>query len=149
LIEKGEIGDILGASVTMYGGAPAERGPERAWSAKRGAGANTLTIMGGHHIDALCALIGEFTQGSAPVPTKAPPWRRTRGTTVDVDAPDSVSFIATTAGGAEVSGHVFALPSGRGEVRLTVFGSEGSLALATPQGTNIGPNSVFFGKGGG
>jgi predicted dehydrogenase len=49
---------------------------------------DTLTIAGGHAIDALCAVLGEFAELSARVSTRIPEWRTLEGEPVAVDAPE-------------------------------------------------------------
>ena len=148
LVEKGEIGELLNTHLVVFGPAPTERGPDRAWAAKASAGANTLTIAGGHAIDALAYIAGEFTEVSARVGTRITQWRLSDGSNIDVDAPDSISFTGSLAGGGEVAGTVLSLPSARSETRLLLFGSEGSIAIIPGMNANIGPNVVLLAKGG-
>ena len=60
LIKEGFIGEVLTANLITVAQAQLQRGPGRIWQGVRANGANTLTIAGGHAIDALCAVLGEF-----------------------------------------------------------------------------------------
>jgi predicted dehydrogenase len=113
----------------------------------RANGANTLTIAGGHAIDALCAVLGEFAELSARVSTRIPEWRTLEGTPVPVDSPDSVTVVGRLASGVEVSVNVAAVPSNPSGNRLEIYGREGALIVRTDGSFNIGPSQVLAGKG--
>jgi predicted dehydrogenase len=113
----------------------------------RANGANTLTIAGGHAIDAMCAIIGEFAEVSARVSTRIPEWRTLEGKPVPVDAPDSINVIGRMVSGAEVSVNVAAVPSNPSGNRMEIYGREGALVVRTDGSFNIGPSSVHAGKG--
>ena len=102
LIREGYVGEVLTANLTTSAQAQLQRGPGRIWQGVRANGANTLTIAGGHAIDALCAVLGEFAEVSARVSTRIPQWRTPEGTSVPVDAPDSINVVGRLASGAEV-----------------------------------------------
>jgi predicted dehydrogenase len=123
------------------------RGPGRIWQGVRANGANTLTIAGGHAIDALCAVLGEFTELSARVSTRIPEWRTPEGKPVPVDAPDSINVVGRMASGAEVSVNVAAVPSNPGGNRMEIYGREGALVIRADGSLNIGPSQVHAGKG--
>src|SRR4030095_16543385 len=52
LVREGYIGDVLTANLNTVAQAQLQRGPGRIWQGVRANGANTLTIAGGHAIDA-------------------------------------------------------------------------------------------------
>ena len=79
LIQQGYIGEVLTANLNTVAQAQLQRGPGRIWQGVRANGANTLTIAGGHAIDALCAVLGEFAELSARVSTRIPEWRTLEG----------------------------------------------------------------------
>jgi len=147
LIQAGHIGEVLTAHLTAAVPAVLQRGPGRIWQGVRANGANTLTIAGGHAIDALCAVLGEFTELSARVSTRIPEWRSLEGTPVAVDAPDSINVVGRVVSGAEVSVNVAAVPSNPGGNRLEVYGREGALVVRTDGSFNIGPSQVLAGQG--
>jgi predicted dehydrogenase len=100
LIKSGHIGEVLTAHLNASAPAVLQRGPGRIWQGVRANGANTLTIAGGHAIDAMCAILGEFAEVSARVTTRIPEWRDLTGKPVAVDAPDSINVIGRMASGA-------------------------------------------------
>jgi predicted dehydrogenase len=147
LVKEGHIGEVLTASLTTVAQAQLQRGPGRIWQGVRANGANTLTIAGGHAIDALCAVLGEFAEVSARVSTRIPEWHTLDGTPVPVDAPDSINVVGRTVGGAEVTVNVAAVPSNPGGNRMEIYGREGALVIRTDGSLNIGPSQAHAGKG--
>jgi predicted dehydrogenase len=147
LIKEGYVGEVLTAHLSTVAQAQLQRGPGRIWQGVRANGANTLTIAGGHAIDALCAVLGEFAEVSARVSTRIPEWRTLEGKPVSVDAPDSISVIGRLASGAEVTINVAAVPSHPGGNRMEIYGREGALAIRADGSLNIGPSTLHGGRG--
>jgi predicted dehydrogenase len=147
LVQGGYIGEVLTANLSTAAPAVLQRGPGRIWQGIRANGANTLTIAGGHAIDALCAVVGEFAEVSARISTRIPEWRTLEGAPVAVDAPDSINVIGRVVGGAEVSVNVAAVPSNPGGNRMEIYGREGALVVRADGSLNIGPSQVHAGKG--
>jgi predicted dehydrogenase len=147
LVQQGYIGEVLTASLTTATQAQLQRGPGRIWQGVRANGADTLTIAGGHAIDALCAVLGEFTELSARVSTRIPEWRTLEGKPVSVDAPDSINVVGRLASGAEASVSVAAVPSNPGGNRLEIYGREGALVIRAGGALSLGPNQLHGGKG--
>jgi predicted dehydrogenase len=147
LVQGGYIGEVLTASLNTAAQAVLQRGPGRIWQGVRANGANTLTIAGGHAIDALCAVLGEFVELSARVSTRIPKWQSLDGTPVPVDAPDSINVVGRMVGGAEVSVNVAAVPSNPGGNRMEIYGREGAVVVRADGAFSIGPNQVYAGKG--
>jgi len=147
LVQSGYIGEVLTAHLNTAVPAVLQRGPGRIWQGVRANGANTLTIAGGHAIDAMCAILGELAEVSARVSTRIPEWRTLEGKAVPVDAPDSVNVIGRLVSGAEVSVNVAAVPSNPSGNRMEIYGREGALVVRTDGSFNTGPSSVHAGKG--
>jgi predicted dehydrogenase len=147
LIRSGHIGEVLTASLTCVAPAVLQRGPGRIWQGVRANGANVLTITGGHAIDALCAVLGEFAEVSARVATRIPEWQDLEGRAVPVDSPDSINVIGRMTNGAEVSMHVATAPSNPGGSRIEIYGREGALVLRTEGSFNTGASELHGGKG--
>jgi len=147
LIQDGHIGEVLTANLSAVGQAQLQRGPGRIWQGVRANGANTLTIAGGHAIDALCAVLGEFAEVSARVSTRIPEWRTQDGKPVPVDAPDSVNVVGRLVSGAEVTVNVAAVPSNPGGNRMEIYGRDGALVIRADGSLNIGPSTLLAGKG--
>jgi predicted dehydrogenase len=147
LVQAGHIGEVLTASLTAFVPAVLQRGPGRIWQGVRANGANTLTIAGGHAIDALCAVLGEPVEVSARLATRIPEWRDLDGKAVAVDSPDSITVIGRVGSGAEVAVSVAAVPSNPAGNRLEIYGREGALVVRTDGSFNIGPSQVLAGRG--
>jgi len=147
LIREAYIGEVLTAHLTCVVQAQLQRGPGRIWQGVRANGANVLTITGGHAIDALCAVLGEFAEVSARVSTRIPQWRTPEGTPVPVDSPDSINIIGRMTSGAEVSVNVAAVPSNPGGNRIEIYGREGAMVLRAEGSFNTGGSEIQAGKG--
>jgi len=147
LVQQGYIGEVLTANLNTVAQAQLQRGPGRIWQGVRANGANTLTIAGGHAIDALCAVLGELAELSARVSTRIPEWRTLEGKPVPVDAPDSINVVGRMASGAEVSINVAAVPSNPSGNRLEIYGREGALVIRANGALSLGPNQMHAGKG--
>jgi predicted dehydrogenase len=147
LVKGGYIGEVLTANLSTAAQAQLQRGPGRIWQGVRANGANTLTIAGGHAIDALCAVLGEFAEVSARVSTRIPEWHTLEGKPVPVDAPDSINVVGRMMSGAEVTVNVAAVPSNPGGNRMEIYGREGALVIRADGSLNIGPSQAHAGKG--
>ena len=164
LIREGYVGEVVAASYRSVGQAITRRGPGRIWQGDRRNGANTLTIAGGHAVDALCFLVGEIEEVSAHLATRIPEWHNTEtGVAVAVDSPDWISLSGRLGSGAEVSFLVAtvpavpavpapppgppAAPAGPGANRLEVYGRGGTLVVSGGS-PNTGPNHLYGARGG-
>ena len=148
LVAEGYLGEVLTANLSIMTQATWERGGGRVWQRVRADGANTLTIAGGHGIEALCAILGEFAEVSARVTTRVSEWLDTdTNERVPVDAPDSVAVAGRLLSSAEVSIQVAAVPVGPTGSRLEIYGRKGTLILASSGALSTGPNRLFTTKG--
>jgi predicted dehydrogenase len=158
LIQQGYIGEVLAVDFAYIGKATTRRGNGRIWQSDRRAGANILTIGGGHAIDALSFVLGDFAEVSARLATTVTEWYNTdTGQTVPVDSPDWVSVSGRLRSKAEVSFLVAAvpvLPDGRRT--FEIYGREGTLAIGVGTGGTAaernpsvyhGPNQLFGARG--
>ncbi len=111
LVEGGEIGDIVTVNLSVIVNAIPERGDGRIWQGIRTNGANPMTIPGGHAIDALCYIVGEFAEISARVTTRIDMWKHAvTGEDFPVDAPDTVTAAGLLTNGAEAAYQVASVP---------------------------------------
>lgn len=148
IVANGDIGDIVSANMRVIVGAATERGDGRIWQGIRANGANPMTIPGGHSIDALCHILGEFAEIGARVTTRIEMWKHAvTGADFPVDAPDTVSAAGVLVNGAEVSWQVASVPHHASGTRLEVYGRKGTLVL-TSKSVNIGPSQLQLGIGG-
>ncbi|HEY7465146.1 MAG TPA: Gfo/Idh/MocA family oxidoreductase [Dehalococcoidia bacterium] len=147
LIADGYVGEVLTANMSVMSGAVVERGGGRVWQRERKNGANTLTISGGHSIDAMCYVLGEFAEVQARAVTRIKEWKDTDlNQMVPVDSPDAVTVAGVLATGAEVAFQVAAVPHNPSGTRLEIYGREGSLVI-TSGSANIGPNALYGARG--
>jgi len=106
-----------------------------------------MTIPGGHSIDALCYILGEFAEISARVTTRIDMWKHAvTGADFPVDAPDTVTAAGLLKDGAEVSYQVASVPYNASGTRLEIYGRKGTLVL-TSNSVNIGPSQLHLGIG--
>jgi predicted dehydrogenase len=148
LIREGYIGEVLTANLRAISQQALERGAGRIWQGDRTNGANTLTIAGGHAIDGLCYVLGEFDALAARVTTRIKAWKSTEtGQDVPVDSPDTISVAGVLKSGAEVSVHIAAIPFHPSGTRLEIYGRDGTIVISAPRSFNIGPNVLYAAKG--
>jgi len=158
LIQQDYIGEVLAVDFAYIGQAATRRGNGRIWQSDRRAGANILTIGGGHAIDALSFVLGDFTEVSARLATTVTEWYNTdTGQTVPVDSPDWVSVSGRLDSKAEVSFLVAAVPALPGGRRtFEIYGREGTLSIRAGAGGAVGernpsvyhgPNQLFGARG--
>lgn len=153
LIRQGYIGEVLAVDFAYLGKATTRRGNGRIWQSDRAAGANILTIGGGHAIDALSFVVGDFSEVFARLTTLVTEWHNTdTGETVPVDSPDWVSMSGRLRGKAEVSFLVAAVPAlTDGRRTFEIYGREGMLSIGVGAKDNPsvyhGPNQLFGARG--
>lgn len=147
LIANDEIGEIVSVNLSVMVGAITERGDGRIWQGIRANGANPMTIPGGHSIDALCFMLGEFSEVSARVTTRINMWKHAvTGADFPVDAPDSVTASGLLKSGAEVSYHLGSVPYNASGTRMEIYGRKGAMVL-TSKSINIGPSDLHMAIG--
>ena len=147
LVEQGYVGEVLFANLKIITGAQLERGPGRIWQGIRSNGANPLTIPGGHSMDTVRFILGEFAEVSARIATRITQWKNSEsGQAMTVDAPDVVSVAGRLKSNAELSIQIGTAPSNAPGYRLEIFGSKGALAINSLS-VNIGPNKIFGAQG--
>src|SRR4051794_26760638 len=131
LVHQGYIGEIVSASMRSVSQAIPNRGEGRIWQGDKRNGANTLTIAGGHAIDALCFVLGEFTEVSARLATRIAEWHNTdTGETMKVDSPDWISVSGPLKSGAEVSFLTTTVPFNPSGNRFEIYGREGTIVIS-------------------
>src|SRR5215207_8019751 len=142
LVQQGYIGDVLAVNYSGVSQAVTRRGVGRIWQGDRRNGANTLTIAGGHAIDALCFVVGELEEVSARLATRITEWHNTdTGETMQVDSPDWVSVSGRLGDGAEVSFLTTTVPHKPSGNRFEIYGREGTLTISGGS-SNIGPSRL-------
>jgi predicted dehydrogenase len=147
LVANDEIGEIVTVNVSVMVGAVTERGDGRIWQGIRKNGANPMTIPGGHSIDALCYILGEFAEIGARVTTRIDMWKHAvTGEDFPVDAPDTVTAAGVLKSGAEVSYQVASVPYNASGTRMEIYGRKGTLVL-TSTSVNTAPSQLHLAIG--
>ncbi len=147
LVANDEIGEVVTVNLSVMVGAVTERGDGRIWQGIRANGANPMTIPGGHSIDALCYILGEFAEVGARVTTNIDMWKHAvTGEDFPVDAPDTVSAAGVLKSGAEVSYQLASVPYSASGTRMEIYGRKGTLVL-TSKSVNIGPSQLHLAVG--
>lgn len=147
IVANGDIGDIVTVNLRVMVNAIPERGDGRIWQGIRKNGANPMTIPGGHAVDALCHIVGEFAELSARVTTRIGMWKHAvTGEDFPVDAPDTVTVAGLLKSGAEAAYQVASVPYNASGTRMEIYGRKGTLVL-TSNSVNIGPSKLFRGIG--
>jgi predicted dehydrogenase len=147
LIRDGYIGEVLAVNFVSTSQAITERGAGRIWQGDRRNGANTLTIAGGHAIDALCFILGEFEEVSARLAVNLKEWHNPETDEVfKVDSPDWISVSGRLVSGGQVSFLATTVPCNPGGTRFEIFGREGTLVL-TAAALNQGATRIVGSRG--
>ncbi len=147
LVQQGYIGEIVSVNFSGVSQAVTQRGVGRIWQGDRRNGANTLTIAGGHAIDALCFVVGELEEVSARLATRISEWHNTdTGETMHVDSPDWISVSGRLGLGAEVSFLVTTVPFSPSGNRFEIYGREGTLVISGGS-SNVGPSRLHGARG--
>ena len=138
LIASGWIGKIVSVNMThLGGGLLSPRGADATWRGDKTNGANTMTIAGGHSIDAVQWVVEPFTEVAALVDTLAPEWPMADGGTFKATAPDHVAFTARLANGGIANVQVASLPHHASGYRMEVYGTEGTLVATAGQAQTL------------
>jgi predicted dehydrogenase len=143
LVADGYLGEIVTAHMTIITPGSLSRPSARAWMGDRANGANTLTIAGGHNIDAIAFCLGDFVAVSGKVVTRI---NQVKASDTDemlaLSSPDNVLVTGTLGDGAVVSIHVASVPyQGSGGWRLDVYGTEGTIFASGAQ-ANYSPEPI-------
>lgn len=139
LVAHGYVGEVLSAD--MYSALPGA-GPRResfAWAVDRAKGASTLSIAGGHSLDAFTYCLGEFAEASAIVSTQvAETTVEGRDGPVAVTAPDHVLVSGVLEGGALASAAIKSVAAYGTGFRFEVQGTDGTLLVTSRGSAQIG-----------
>jgi len=133
LVAQGYVGEVLSSTITSASPPWGETTDEaNCYLADVTSGATTLSIPGGHTLDALCFCLGEFTEVSALVTTRRPTITvMPGGRVIPKTSPDQVLVAGTLAGGAVVSAHIQGGVSNGCGVRFEIRGTKGDLLVSS------------------
>lgn len=132
LIAEGAIGDLLSLDLLSTAGAwGAAVHPGDAYTLDPASGATLLSIWGGHTLDLVWSLFGDFEDISARVTTqrKTTAVMGTNGS-VPLAVPDNVTVSARLSGGATASVRLRGGPLPATAFLLEIVGSEGVIAVS-------------------
>ena len=136
---QGYVGRVLAATiVSAAAGTGATTDLAHAYAADKRFGNSVLSIAGGHTLDALCFVLGEFDEVSAVLRTQHAKLRIAEtGELIDKDSPDQLAVAGTLTSGAVVSAHVQAGVTRGPSVRFEIRGTEGDLSISS-----LGPHII-------
>ena len=145
---EGWFGRIVAVNVTMMGGGALAHSSADAWMGVKANGANLMTIVGGHTIDAISYCLNPFAELAASVATQVPEWRLSdTGETIRVDAPDSLVVNGVLDRGAMVSLHAASVPYNATGWRMEIYGTEGTIVASTSGLPQITPIELLGARG--
>ena len=145
---EGWFGRIVAVNVSMMSGGALAHSSANAWMGVKANGANLMTIVGGHTLDAVTYCLSKFTELSASVATQLPEWRLSdTGETIPVDAPDSLVVNGLLDGGAMVSFHAASAPHNPTGWRMEIYGTEGTAVASTAGLPQITPITLLGARG--
>jgi predicted dehydrogenase len=150
LVADGYVGQVVSCSIVSSLPGAGTKSDAFAWSVDAELGANTLTIPGGHSIDALCYVLGEFREVSGKVTTQM-----TTATNVDtgeelrVTAPDQMLVSGILESGATASVHISNVPAHGTGLHWEIHGTEGSLIASAGGAVQYASITIRGGKRGG
>ena len=145
LIERGEIGEVLSASL-LYSLSTPPTWPARHIPLIGTKAVSRLYIVGGHALDLLRRLVGDFAELSATLATRLPVAHIAEtGQQLAIDTPDQISVTGTLRSGAVAGAHlVSGGPRGDG-YRIEIHGTAGRLVLTSADDSLIGPDFTLWG----
>jgi predicted dehydrogenase len=130
LIAEGHIGRVLSGTMFVNAGNWG-KSLDRAYQADRANGANMMTITGGHNLDALCHILGEFHELSAFAVSQRDyiPLGGT-GELIAMNVPDQLVVSGMVGDGAVISFQVRGGMTRGHEFLFEIHGEDGDLVLA-------------------
>jgi predicted dehydrogenase len=132
LVGNGYLGRVVSANlhVAISGGGPIRADVAGAYTASRASGATTMTIHGGHSLDAFCFCLGEFRTLFGTVATQFTETTIAEtGETIPKDAPDQVVVNGVLENGAVASVHINGGTLAGHGIVFRIHGSEGTLIV--------------------
>ncbi len=145
---EGWLGQILAVNVTMMAGGALAHSSADAWMGVKANGANLMTIVGGHVLDAISYCLSPIAELAASVAIQMPEWRLVdTGDTIAVDAPDSVILSGSLDGGAQLSLHAASVPYNATGWRMQISGTEGTIVASTSGLPQITPITLSGARG--
>ncbi|MGO4618022.1 Gfo/Idh/MocA family protein [Nocardia sp. 2YAB30] len=142
LLAEGFVGKVVSATVysARHLGAGTQVPAWAAYTLDRSNGAGILEVVGGHTLDVVEYLVGDFTDLSARLAIRHPhAVIEETGAAIDVTTPNHLLLDAVTAEGVVVSAHIHDSKMTNGRTRIEISGTAGDLAIVS--GAN-GPGGI-------
>ncbi|WP_433685732.1 Gfo/Idh/MocA family protein [Nocardia sp. CA-119907] len=142
LLAEGFVGSVISATVysARHLGAGTQVPAWAAYTLDQSNGAGIVEIVGGHTLDAVEYLIGDFTDLSARLAIRHPHAVIEEACgAIDVTTPNHLLLDAVTAAGVVVSAHIHDSKVTNGRTRIEISGTAGDLAIVS--GAN-GPGGI-------
>ncbi|MDE2465896.1 MAG: Gfo/Idh/MocA family oxidoreductase [Alphaproteobacteria bacterium] len=135
LVSEGIIGTVRSVGLTHSVAWPAQPPPSMAYLQDRSSGAHFLSIPGGHSVDALCWLFGEFRTLSATMATTIPNIEIAgTGEQIVRSSADQIVVSGALENGAVACLRLSGGPSAGTGIRLEVNGDKGDLVIVSGVG---------------
>ena len=148
LIHQGYIGKVLTANLRVISQQVLERGAGRIWQGDRTNGANTLTIAGGHALDGLCYVLGEFEALAARLATRITAWKNTEtGQTCPSTRRHHQRRRRAAVAAPRCRCTLQRSPSTPAGHAWIFYGRDGTMVIVAPGSFNIGPNVLYAAQG--
>jgi predicted dehydrogenase len=132
-IKRGGVGKVLSTTLVAdddFSVGTIEQG--NAYMLDVSNGANALTIHGGHFLDTLCYVLGEWTSLSADLAVSRPSVLiRESGECVSSTSPDNIAVTGLLVGGAVASVHIRPGTVGQPSMRWEIQGERGALRVTS------------------
>ncbi len=149
LVADGYVGRVMTCHVRLIREGVLSRDSSRTWQRDNELGAHTLTIACGHTIDALCSVVGEFSDVSTVVSTQATTWRETdTGKDLPVTSPDNILVSGSLQGGGVASVQIGSAPWAGSGYRMEIYGEEGTLVALSVDSPQLQQVSISGARGG-
>ncbi|WP_280369656.1 Gfo/Idh/MocA family protein [Nocardia wallacei] len=141
LLAEGYVGESVSATVysARHLGAGTEVPDWAAYTLDRRNGAGVVEVLGGHTLDAVEYLVGEFTDVSARLARHQSRAIVEGVGAVAVTSPGHLLLDAATAAGVVVSAHIHDSKATNGRTRIEIAGTTGDLAIVSGTG---GPGGI-------
>ena len=148
LIADGYLGRVLSVHSHVVRDGVLARPANRTWQRKFELGANSLTILNGHTIDALQYVAGEISELSAMVDTRVSKWLDTDGKKfVEVTSPDHIFIQGVLFDGAIFTSHTAVVPFAGSGYRMAVYGEKGTLVVSGKDSVQLTELSLMGARG--
>lgn len=146
LVNDGYVGRMVAVRLACaLPGGGARRSREGLYVIHNRNGASTLAIQGGHAIDALRFVVGDFAGFAAVVDNQFPVVEVIEtGETMAKDAPDHVLASGRLRNGASVSISINGGAVAGFGIELTIFGTEGTFSVYQHGGLNFQMSELFL-----